>query len=314
MSETIFKRHCYVVRQQDANWPYLTARETLMFAAELYKVTEDMESTVLLVDELMCKMGLVSCKDTKCCRLSGGQQRRLSLAVALLKQPSVLFLDEPTSGLDACSASMIMKKISRVAKRENLIIICTIHQPSTKVFEGFDRLMILSKGREAFVGDAKQAVNHFRSIGYPLPQQTNPAEHFLDICNADFSSNAEVDKILDSWAHQKVTSSLLKHEYVALPDLNDDRQPTLKHQTRVMFRRHLKLILRDPVLYAGRVLACLVVNSIFGIVYIAARNYDQDQAINKLWVSGWYIGRFLIWVFLAMHYLHLKSLSSTPSC
>lgn len=139
MNDKIFKRYCYLVKQSDTNWPYLTARETLVYAAELYNVTTGNDDTRLLVEDVMRKTGLESAADTKCVLLSGGQQRRLSLAVALLKQPAVLFLDEPTSGLDAASATAIMGEITRVAKEERLVILCTIHQPSTKVYNGFDQ-------------------------------------------------------------------------------------------------------------------------------------------------------------------------------
>jgi ABC-type multidrug transport system ATPase subunit len=87
----------------------------------------------------------------------------------------LLFLDEPTSGLDAAAADNIMREIVRVAKEEKLIILCSIHQPSTKVYNGFDKLMILSRGREAFSGDLKDAPTYFDSIGAPVPPQMNPA-------------------------------------------------------------------------------------------------------------------------------------------
>ena len=102
---------------------------------------------------MISKMGLDTCAHTRAARLSGGQKRRLSLAIARLKHPTLLFLDEPTSGLDAAAASNIMKEIIRVAREERLIILCTIHQPSTKVYDGFDQVMILSQGREAFAGN-----------------------------------------------------------------------------------------------------------------------------------------------------------------
>jgi ABC transport system ATP-binding/permease protein len=85
------------VKQHDKHWPYLTLRETLRYAAELYDVAlaADLEA---LIDEIIRKMGLVGCADTRNSDLSGGQRRRLSIGIALLKQPTLLFLDEPTSG------------------------------------------------------------------------------------------------------------------------------------------------------------------------------------------------------------------------
>lgn len=68
-----------------------------------------------------------------------------------------------------------MQEIVRVAKDERIVILCTIHQPSTKVYDGFDEVMILSKGREAFTGEVADATSYFEQVGYPLPLQTNPA-------------------------------------------------------------------------------------------------------------------------------------------
>jgi ABC-type multidrug transport system ATPase subunit len=127
MTDQIFKRHCYVVKQQDKHWPYLTAKETLTYAAELYEVA-DKSSISSLVDETLSKMGLDICADTRCARLSGGQKRRLSIAIALLKQPTLLFLDEPTSGLDA-----VRKYFFDESMQSELEILSTVSNPFSGV-------------------------------------------------------------------------------------------------------------------------------------------------------------------------------------
>lgn len=81
MTDKIFKAHSYVVVQKDKHWPYLTCRETLRFAAELYDVAEPADIDAI-VDSIITKMGLNVCADTRNARLSGGQARRLSLAIA----------------------------------------------------------------------------------------------------------------------------------------------------------------------------------------------------------------------------------------
>ena len=93
LTDEIFKSHCYVVKQHDKHWPYLTCRETLSYAAELYDVVEKADKDAL-VDEIIKKMGMESSADTRNAELSGGQRRRLSIGVALLKQPTLLFLGE----------------------------------------------------------------------------------------------------------------------------------------------------------------------------------------------------------------------------
>jgi ABC-type multidrug transport system ATPase subunit len=89
LTDEIFKQHAYVVVQKDKLWPYLTCRETMRYAAELYAVGDGIDN---VVDTIIDKLGLRICCDTRNARLSGGQQRRLSLGLALLKNPTLLFL------------------------------------------------------------------------------------------------------------------------------------------------------------------------------------------------------------------------------
>jgi ABC-type multidrug transport system ATPase subunit len=295
LTDKIFKSHCYVVKQHDKHWPYLTCRETLMFAAELYDVAVNRAEMALVVDEILDKMGLKVCENTRNGSLSGGQRRRLSIGIALLKQPTMLFLDEPTSGLDAASASNIMREIVRVAKEERLIIICTIHQPSTKVYQGFDELMLMSRGREAFSGDVNEAIPYFESIGHPCPPATNPAEFFLDLVNSDFSDESVVTGILNTWQEKRPDGGNSSHHKKGFDDeeqqgVVDMKRAPLRKELMIMFRRHGALIVRDPILYIGRCLIFFVSCLIFAIVYWNARDFTQDQAINKMWVSIWFVG------------------------
>ena len=89
LNDKLFKKHCYVVKQYDKHWSYLSCRESLQYAAELYSVAAPKEIPALIEDVIQ-KMGLGVCADTKCARLSGGQQRRLSIGMALLKQVGFL--------------------------------------------------------------------------------------------------------------------------------------------------------------------------------------------------------------------------------
>ncbi|CAB9505533.1 Putative white-brown complex homolog protein 30 [Seminavis robusta] len=295
LTDNIFKKHCYVVKQHDKHWPYLTARESLLYAADLFEVA-DKSDIPAIVDDIIHKMGLDICADTRCARLSGGQARRLSIAMALLKQPTLLFLDEPTSGLDAAAAENIMKEIVRVAKDERIIIVCTIHQPSTKVYNGFDQLMIMSKGREVFAGDVADSIPYFESIGHPCPPDTNPAEYFLDLANADFSDDKAVEYLLDTWEERKPGAGHSSHHGKSWDD--DDGQEGVTSyagtsffkEMGIMMKRHATLIIRDPILYLGRCAAGLLANIFFAFVYWNARVYEQEQVLNKMWVIIWFSG------------------------
>mmetsp|Transcript_17418 Transcript_17418/g.33065 ORF Transcript_17418/g.33065 Transcript_17418/m.33065 type:complete len:674 (-) Transcript_17418:215-2236(-) len=302
LTTTMFKQHAYVVVQNDKLWPYLTCRETLTYAGELFDIASgDKQILDEAVSVIIHKLGLDICADVRFSGLSGGQQKRLSLGLALLKSPTLLFLDEPTTGLDAAASENIMQEIVALARAEHLIVICTIHQPSTKVYNGFDQVMILSKGREAFTGPVKEAVPYFESIGHALPLQTNPAEHFLDLVNSDFSDEDQVNKILDTWQERRPDAGASSHhgkKWKTEGGADDDEgQEGVVHLQRapfvaemaIMFRRHSTLILRDPILYLGRCVIHFVVNLIFSLVYLNARDFTQDQAVNKVWLGVWLV-------------------------
>merc|ERR1711991_956336 len=107
----------------------------MMYAASFY-INDSEEEEGRRVDELLAKLGLEGCADTMVGNaflqgLSGGQKKRLSIGLALLKSPSVLILDEPTSGLDAAASYYVMKYIRDLASSLNIVVVCTIHQPAS---------------------------------------------------------------------------------------------------------------------------------------------------------------------------------------
>merc|ERR1712070_113135 len=275
-----------------------TCRETLDDAADLC-VNDTEEQKRARIDAILSTVGLNDCADTKVGNqflkgLSGGQKRRLSLAVSLLTDPKVLFLDEPTSGLDAAAAAAIMSFLKELAQATNIAIVCTIHQPSTAVFNGFDRVMLLSSGRVAYLGTSKDVLPYFEKIGHKMPANTNPAEYMLDLVNREFTDPKQVDDILNRY----------EKSYTGLPcgSYEDDLKetggvPNNEHlgnstlaETMTLFRRHGLLVFRDPTLYVARAVMFLNACIFFGIIYIESREREQDQAFSRMWLLVWHIG------------------------
>ncbi|KAJ1462981.1 P-loop containing nucleoside triphosphate hydrolase protein [Pelagophyceae sp. CCMP2097] len=307
VTQNLFSNECYVVPQEDHHWAFLTLRETLQYAAELYLPTAGANARAAAIEAIEVKMGLASCRHTVVGGalrqgLSGGQKRRLSIAVGLLKRPALLFLDEPTSGLDAAAAAGIMVFIRELADLEQLCVVVTIHQPSTKVYDGFDQVLVLAKGRIAYCGAAGASVNaYLAAIGEAVPQFTNPAEFVLDLVNADFhpaGKEDKVDAILEMWrarGHEWSGAAVAEAKAKAGADAAaaEPEAPRRRAGLRavsVMLRRHSLLSLRDPTLYVGRALVILVGNVFFSVVYIKMRVPKQDQALNRLWLCVWSIG------------------------
>ncbi|CAM9654100.1 unnamed protein product, partial [Hapterophycus canaliculatus] len=122
--------------------------------------------------------------------LSLEQRKRTTLGVELAANPSLVFLDEPTSGLDARSAQVVMRAIRKVAATRRAVI-CTIHQPSTYLFEMFDSLLLLKKGGQVVffgpLGDcSSNLITYLQSIPNTVPilDHVNPATWMLEVIGA----------------------------------------------------------------------------------------------------------------------------------
>ena len=139
------------VMQDDCLLPLETVRETLLFSAALRRSSEKGQNNEERVDRLLKDLGLYEVKDvyigggsTK--GISGGQRKRVSLGIELLTDPNILFLDEPTSGLDSASSLSLVSLLKHYARKTGQIVVCTIHQPSSALFDLFDRVVVMRRG------------------------------------------------------------------------------------------------------------------------------------------------------------------------
>ncbi|KAJ9181080.1 hypothetical protein P3X46_009247 [Hevea brasiliensis] len=194
---SIGSRNISYVTQEDYLLGTLTVRETLTYSAKLRLPSPLTNSEInAVVENTMIKMGLQDCADKKIGNwhlrgISGGEKRRLSISLEILTQPHVMFLDEPTSGLDSASAFFVIGALRNIAL-DGRIVICSIHQPSSFVFDLFDDLYLLSSGETIYFGEAKAAVQFFAEAGFPCSTRRNPSDHFLRCINSDFDKIAAI--------------------------------------------------------------------------------------------------------------------------
>lgn len=131
-----------------------TPIETFKFVAKL-KEKKTKNEYIVEVDNLIKILKLEKCSNTRLGNttnkgLSGGEKKR----VKIISKPSLLFLDEPTSGLDSTTSGVIINFLKELAKKKNMIIAFNIHQPSSNIFQHFDRLLIMNKGEFIYQGFA----------------------------------------------------------------------------------------------------------------------------------------------------------------
>ena len=189
------------VPQKDHLYDQLTVRETIRFAIRFKNISKNMsiDEREKRVEKTASDLNLISCLDTKVSKLSGGQAKRVSVAVELVSTPNFLVLDEPTSGLDSTNALIIMKVIKRLLDRDAISgdieqvvppIICSIHQPSFECLKLFDQIYLLSECGEKIFFDSPVSVPPFlKSAGMALPDHCNPADYMLDLCYRQVSAS-----------------------------------------------------------------------------------------------------------------------------
>jgi ABC-type multidrug transport system ATPase subunit/ABC-type multidrug transport system permease subunit len=184
-----FARDSAYVLQDDVHISTLTVEETIRYAART-KLPEGTTKREIekRVDLLLQMMSLSHVKDSRVGDpmtkgISGGQLKRLSIAVEIVALPRVIFLDEPTSGLDSAIAFEVMSTVRNIIDAQHTCV-CTIHQPSRDIFALFNKLVLVSGGRLIYFGTVDDAVTYFsqQELGYRFEGgYRNPAEFVIEI-------------------------------------------------------------------------------------------------------------------------------------
>jgi len=295
LTRKVFKEHCYIVQQNDYLPCRLTCRETLMFAAKTCII--DSKRQILHVDDLIESLGLKECENVRVGDeffpgLSGGQKRRLSVCLGLVKMPKFLFLDEPTSGLDSTSALKLCQLIRKVVDRFQMASMLTIHQPNTKIYETFSKLMLLNKGKVMYFGPSMETEKWFSEFGYPLPPKTNIADYVIDVLEDETFLHSHEKKFevrrLSGFLKPKDRDSLVP--LTRFSHLEKISRPTMGSQMLSTLHKEMLLITRDPTLYTGRCLAFIFVGVFFSLVYLKSKDRTQGQVLQRAWLMTWSAG------------------------
>ncbi|KAK0187368.1 P-loop containing nucleoside triphosphate hydrolase protein [Armillaria mellea] len=250
----------YVTQDDSALLPYLTVRETLQFAASLRLPSS------IRADEVMLKMGLKDCRHTLIGNellkgISGGEKRRVSIAVQVLTEPQVLMLDEPTSGLDAFTAASILDVLAQLAK-EGRTIITTLHQSSSELYKRFGNVLLLAKGgRVAYSGPANEMLDYMSSVGFECPPMMNPSDFALDVVSVD-TREAEQEELGRVKVNKLVKAFKDRQDSDGCASPLSERQMGLSTNFKGYERKMLSITTALPILLKRGVLAFLRQNSL----------------------------------------------------
>ncbi|KAK1300229.1 Pleiotropic drug resistance protein 2 [Acorus calamus] len=212
--------------------------------------------------------------------LSTEQRKRLTIAVELVANPSIIFMDEPTSGLDARAAAIVMRTVRNTVDTGRTVV-CTIHQPSIDIFEAFDELLLMKRGGQVIYAGSlgrrsHKLVEYFEAIpGVPkIRDGYNPATWMLEVTSAAVETNLDVD-----FAEIYATSSLyqrnqefIKELSTPTPGSKDLYFPTKYSQSFTIqclacfWKQHLSYW-RHPQYNAVRFFMTIVIGVMFGTIF-----------------------------------------------
>ncbi|KZC04862.1 ATP-binding cassette sub-family G member 4, partial [Dufourea novaeangliae] len=191
---TEFKRISAYIMQNDNLQPLLTVQEAMDIAADL-KLVASHQQKAQKIEQILVTMNLDASRYTRTGQLSGGERKRLAIALEMLNSPPILFLDEPTSGLDSVTSKYCITLLKQLAKAGQTVI-CSIHQPSASLLSMIDHLYVVADGYCVYSGSTQNLVPYLSSLGLQCPTHYNPADYLMEICNGDYGKH--VPKLVDA--------------------------------------------------------------------------------------------------------------------
>ncbi|TVU38820.1 hypothetical protein EJB05_12212 [Eragrostis curvula] len=298
-----FARISGYCEQTDIHSPNITVYESLLYSAWLRLSSEVDENTrKMFVDEVMSLVELDVLRDALVglpgvSGLSTEQRKRLTIAVELVANPSIIFMDEPTSGLDARAAAIVMRTVRNTVNTGRTVV-CTIHQPSIDIFEAFDELLLLKRGgRVIYAGQlgvqSHLLVEYFEEIpGVPkITEGYNPATWMLEVSSplAEARLNVDFAEIYANSALYRNNQELIK-ELSTPPSVYQDISFPTKYAQNFLNQfmanvwKQFRSYWKNPPYNAMRYLITAFYAFVFGTVFWRkGKNVEnQEDLVNLL--------------------------------
>ncbi|XP_022979404.1 pleiotropic drug resistance protein 1-like [Cucurbita maxima] len=309
-----FARISGYCEQNDIHSPHVTVYESLLYSAWLRLPREvDTETRKMFIEEVMELVELKTLRDALVGLpgengLSSEQRKRLTIAVELVANPSIIFMDEPTSGLDARAAAIVMRTVRNTVDTGRTVV-CTIHQPSIDIFEAFDELFLMKPGgQEIYVGPLGRhsfhLINYFEEIKgvAKIKDQYNPATWMLEVTSPaqELALGVDFTDLYKSSELYRTNTMLVEELSVPTPGSKDLYFPTKYSRSlytqciACLWKQHWSNW-RNPSYSAVRLLFTVVIALMFGTMFWdlgSKRKRQQDlfNAMGSMYTATLFLG------------------------
>jgi ABC-type multidrug transport system ATPase subunit len=269
------------IPQHDTILPDFTVRENILYSGRVLlggKLPDDKIRE--FVDFVISSLGL----ETICDQLvgglqeeggrgiSGGEYKRVSIALALVAAPKALILDEPTSGLDSTAAHSLMKLLHSLSRR-GIMVICVIHQPRVEIFHLLDDILVLNDGSQVYLGKAAEAQSFFERSGPKFPIASNPADVILDILT-NYPQAQDTEEV--SLVSQETNPSLGiegSQSPTVLIDIVKQRRASWPRELWLAFARSIVQQTRQTTSLALEIVSSAVIGLMIGLAAFESRGH-----------------------------------------
>ncbi|XP_064540501.1 ATP-binding cassette subfamily G member 4 isoform X1 [Drosophila montana] len=288
-----FRKMSSYIAQNFVMLSLLTVQETLRVSADLKLPTGT--STLQkqqILDDIIEVLNLHSCRHTLVRDISGGEHKRLSIGIELITNPPIMFFDEPTSGLDSVASYQVMCYLQKLA-HNGRIVVCVVHQPSSRLMQLFDDVLVLAHGEMLYAGAQCDMLDSFQAAGFRCPQYYNPGDFVLEVgsessnqrCETLITQNKSKYDILQNFssapANEQTAFIELSESSTASDALRPKEQVGFWYQLSVLMIRHLRAMFRDTIAVQLRVAMHVVVALLLGVVYWQIGN-DAAKVISNV--------------------------------
>lgn len=306
-STSAVRRESSYVPQDNKLHDFLTVGEALNFAGTFRNQNKQKKKEQ--TEQILSSLGMIEQINTFAKHLSGGQQKRLSIALELVDDPSILFLDEPTTGLDSSSATQCIQILKKLAL-EGKTIICTLHTPSALEFQMFDHIFALAEGFCIYQGSPSNLVPFLSDLDLVCPETFNPPDFLLEIATHDYGpQNHRLTEKIENGANQSFRKSQPKDQNLMLDTRHSSRsvyQLTFIQQVLHLLHRNILISTRDKTLIALRLCIHLIIGIVFGAIY-----KDVGSEASKFLDNYRYIITTVVFQ-LYTSYFSLQTASKSP--